>query len=661
MSTSDKIKQMTKEFIKNKSQTNLENASLEEIASDWVATKEEAKNKGVEPKKPEALNSELLQNKISEYLSNLNYGRFSPADFAHITEFCADFEYDLKDSPLKKQIETLQETMETCRLNLPKDVDIKFDEQLQSEFSRFPHLGAVNIKGNAEQIKNLPDKKNITGKTFSFTDDNDKPLANVEFTPTEGIKISCFDQDGENIQYQLTPDNHYYRINPDNSKTEIDTSSPEKMSTQDIRAYNFGNASRKIWNKFINKELDKNIKKQPTTISDNNKQKIKKTTVNEAQEGTPQTPTTRFDEKPSQQKNEGEFNNDTDNKFAPNPDELYWKEDDIIKVMFQDWFLAAANSATNFVIHQIEYAAAGAWDALKTSYTSKQSANNNKKEETKDFTQEFYGKVEKASQDNIQSIDNSAGNEAIISQLQNNTPAQEVVLSNSLLNNFAKNSGFKVEDILAQGNPEKTVPLLTSTAKLFNQFTDTYARSAILDDKMQDYHKFEGMNAEDIYAQKVKEGSQILNSILYEKIKDNPSNGSLNLYIDTLTKASKDMDKALKTGQKDYKKKNYDEHSKKPKEKKILHSYQEHLQQNEPQNLYDFAKAQEALSSTRDFVISGLKAQENELYVAKDVVDSRRKALNKTKQFVLGGLSNEPRDNTSSNQIQIPFRPQGRE
>ncbi len=660
MSTADDIRKMTQNFVENKSQSNLQNMSLEVLSQNWASAKKEPDFEQQKQNLSQSLSDEILQNKISEYMTNLEYGRFSPADFPNITEFCEEFGYKNANTDLKSKIDNLKETMETCRLNMPKELTVKFDDQLKAGFP-LPHLDQVTISGNVEQLKNLEDKKSLVGKNFTFTDDNKNLIGGVEYDDKNNAHILCTNSEGNVVEYKLSPENKLYRVNDDKTEQEINLENKEALSTQDIRAYNIAKSSQKVWKKFINKELDKNIQKPTTKFNEGG---IKTTKVNEgeAEENIPAA--TKFDEGESKKKEEGELGNEDANRHAFPNNDFQWKEDDIIKVMFQDWFLAAANSATNFALNHIEYAAAGIWDTIQSSYRNRKSDDDTPKKEEKkpDITHQFFNGIEDISQQSITNLQTAHDNQAIVDQVKGGN-VKDTVIQNDLLRDFAQQTGVDVEGLLKQGEPEKTVPLLTTMAALYAKYTDTYAKASILDEKMHDHHSFENVNPDDLYAQKRTEGGKILKRILYEGLKENPENNSLKFFQKTLEKANKDMDSAYKTSLKDYDKENYSEHGKTPKDNTVLHAYQENLNKQEPTSLYDFAREQSDIIRNRDYITQGFNMEKSELDAAEQSNFIKRQNLKRTKDFITKGLDpNKKKDmiNITDGMI-VPLRPQGRE
>ena len=661
MSTSEDIKKMTQKFVEDKSKQNLQELSIEDMAQTWSEAKETPDAEQQKENMSKVITDEILQNKINEYLVNLNYGRFSPADFAGITEFCEEFGFKYANTDLKNKIDTLQETMETCRLKMPKDVNITFDDKLKEEYAPIPHLSQITISGNEEQIKDLEDKKSISGKTFSFLDENENVIGGVEFDKNNDAHILYTNNEGNAVEYRLSNDNKFYLVNEDKSETLLDTKDAKSLSTQDLRAYNLAKASQKTWKKFINKELDKNIQKPKTTFNEDG---IKRTRVNE-EEGEQKVPqTTRFDEGESKVKAQAELNNGTDNENGFPDNKFEWKEDDIIKVMFQDWFLAAANSATSFALNHIEYAAAGIWDTIEKSYRNRPKAEPQEQPEEKpDITHQFYTEIEDVSSRSMQEQHEACNNQEIINQIRNGGNIQDIVIQNPLLRNFAQQTGVDVEGLLRRGEPDKTVPLMTSMATLYNTTVDTYARTAILDDKMKDVHSFDNMKPDSLYEQKREEGGKIIKAALFEELKKDPKANNFNMYIDILTRISKDMNQASNVAKKDYDKKRYDEHGKDPKENKTLQKYQEYLKKDTPQTLHEFANEQSAIIRNRDFIVSGLTIEQQEIEAAEHDNNLKRQRLKQSKDFILRGL-NPDKDMiniTGGNQISIPLRPQGRE
>ena len=660
MSTSDDIKKMTQKFVEDKSKQNLQGLSLENMSQVWSEAKEAPDAAQQKENMSKNITDEILQNKINEYLVNLNYGRFSPADFSKISEFCEEIGFKFANTDLKSKIDTLQETMETCRLKMPKDIDIKLDDKLKEEYARIPHLDQISISGNEAQIKDLEDKKQTIGKTFTFLDDNKNVIGGVEFDDKNDAHILYTNKDGNAVEYKLTNDNKFYMINEDKSEKLLDTQDAKSLSTQDMRAYNLAKASQKTWKKFINKELDKNIQKQKTTFNEGG---IRKTQVNEGNLEKNEAQTTKFDEGVSKPKAESDLDNNTDNENAFPDNKFEWKEDDIIKVMFQDWFLAAANSATSFALNHIEYAAAGIWDTMQKSFKSRQKEEKEKEDTKPDLTHQFFGEVEDVANKSVKAQKESCDNQLIIDQIRSGNNIQDVVIQNDLLRNFAQQTGVDVSGLLSRGEPEKTVPLMTAMAALYNTAVDTYARTAILDEKMRDVHSFDNTKADALYEQKIAEGGKIVKSILAEEMKKDPQKNNFTLFQDTLTKFSKDMNKAADLAEKDYNKKRYNEHGKEPKENKTLHQYQEHLSKGTPQSLHEFANEQAAIIRNRDFIVSGVNMEQQEIEAAAHDNNLKRQKLKQTKDFILKGLNpdKEMINVTGGNQIVVPLRPQGRE
>lgn len=670
MSTADDIKKMTQQFVENKTAQNMETLSLEDLALDWSASKDSPDFDAQTQKLAQSLNNETLQNKINEYLVDLHYGRFSPADFSSILEFCEEFGFKSAGTEFKSKIDNLRETMESCRLKMPKDVAIQADDTLQKSLP-IPYLDQVTISGNEAIIDDLPDKKSIAGKTFSFTNKNGNEIGGVEYDKNNDAHILYTNNEGNAVEYKLTKDNQFYLVNDDKTETLIDISDPKALSTQDIRAFNLAKSSQKIWNGFINKKLDKSIVKNQTTISDQDKPNTlfneankDKTTVNEGGNEEADSPTTtRFDEQTSEKKTESDINNDAANEIGEKPDELYWKEDDIIKVMFQDWFLAFANSATNWAVHQVEYAAAGVWDTIEKSYRNRKMEEQEETPEKPDVTHQFYSGIEDVSSQRTSSLRQSDDNQALIEQIRNGN-TQDAVMQNPLLRDFAQQTGIDIGGLLSRGEPEKTVPIITSMATVYAQYTDAYARASLLDEKMNDKHAYDGEKSEDLYNKKVKEAGAILSARLYKQVQNNPQQADFNIFIDTINTAAKDMNNALEFGLKDYKKERYDENGKDPKDNTVLHEYQNDLRQNEPRTLQEFTAEQSAIIRNRDYIVSGLNIEQSQLDAATQDINLRRQNAARTRQFIMGGLNSEHRmiNVTENHQAPvIPLRPQGRE
>ena len=668
MSASENIKKLNQKFVENKSKENIESMSLETLAENWKDLQENNEENNDAEKFNSFINEELMQNKVDAYISDLTYGRFSPADFDNVLEFCSAMGNKIQNPDLKKQMENLQEQMQTNRLNMSQDVSFNLTSSQKDKFP-IKNLDNVNISGNVSIIKDLNDRTQPAGKTFTFYDNKENSLGGVEFDKNNDAHILCTDLQGEVSEYKLTADNKFYKIDENQKEIELDINDYTKLATQDIKAFNLGKSAGLMWKKYTNKEFDKNIQKPKTTINEgekkspekNSKDNKKKTVtkINESEEEQSALPTTQFNEETSSPKAEGDLNNETDNEHGKKPDELYWKEEDIIKVMFEDWFLAFMNSATNWGIHQIEYAAAGIWDSLRKSYKGTASEASPSKEEKLDNTQQFYNDIKKVSQTKTENYEKSSNNQDIIEQIKAGK-LDEVLVTNDLLRNFSQQTGVDLKPILSKCDPEKSVPLLTSVAATYVKFADAYAQSSLLDSKMNSWQNHLETKPETLYEQKTQEAGKILKHLVYEEYKKNPNASNLKTLTDTLRTAASDMDKALNFSIKDFNKQNYDEQGKKPKDNALLHQYQQSINKEEPQTLLECAKDQSAIIQNRNFITAGFNNEKLELDAAQQDNAAKRELVKKTKNYIMGGLGAEkPMMNII--QPQIPYRPQGRE
>ena len=79
--------------------------------------------------------------------------------------------------------------------------------------------------------------------------------------------------------------------------------------------------------------------------------------------------------------------------------------------------------------------------------------------------------------------------------------------------------------------------------------------------------------------------------------------------------------------------------------------------------MHEFANEQAAIIRNRDFIVSGVNMEQQEIEAAAHDNNLKRQKLKQTKDFILKGLNpdKEMINVTGGNQIVVPLRPQGRE
>lgn len=608
MSIAEDIANLTAKFTEEKTQEVLAAMTLDELAQVWSDIKNDQEISTSSPEEKAAKDKdfaerskvlhdvippETLQAKMNEYIEGLANGTYSAADFTQISEFCTDFNDEFKNDAIKHRLNDLQKNIADKRLSMEKEITIIPDEKLAGQL-RIDGLDSIVIEGNQEKIAYLDNKSKIKGKTVTFKNSEGEDLAGVEFKDNKNADILMTDENGLAIHY-LISGNTFSKEEEDGTMTVLDTKNLENI--QDKKAFNFAASSLKVWNSYTKGELDNSIEKE-IKVSEGkkaDKEKRKKTKINQAGETTKisegdneqspdeiaQTPT-KFNEEVSQKKNEAPVNGDT-NKDKPNAEnELYWKEADIIDAMFKDWFLAAADAVTNWVVHQIEYTAAGIWDEFEKSYIERKAQRKKEIEQgkKKDPTQEFYGKIEETSDKYMKALNEGytgqdkgkAKNEEVIQAIKDGK-IDDVLANNELLKSLG---GFNIDakQLLTAGTPETTVPYVTGIATMAAKFADEYAKATILNERMNDKAAFKDRNVAELYESKRKEAMIVLQRQMIEDRKRNPNENASEIMFKSINECNAQMTEALKISIKDFDNGQYVDKGKNPAPNPILNQFE---------------------------------------------------------------------------------------
>ena len=654
MSTSENIKQAIAKYAENKKQEHLEEISLKDIAQQWEnLTKTD--NQEAKQNFQDTYTPEMLDKRLEEYLDALNNGKYDIADFEKINNFCQSSAMKNKNTAMDLKIDNLKSMMETKKVTFEHNTNFKLDEKQKTEL-RLNGLDQIEIQGNQDIINSLQDKTQISGKKMILKNDKSQVISTVEFDK-EGNSIITCQENGKLEKYEFSKDKKLYKYDENGNKTEINTQDKEKLSKIDKHAGMSSIVAQKAWNKYLAGEL----KPEPKRIKINEGEKNKANTVINEGENSSQKPTTRINEEEAEEKNEGEFNTGTDNQYGPEDVKLDWKEEDIIKAMFEKWFIAGINAVAEWTIEKCNHVFYGVLNEISSGIRRKpEKEEKPKPNKEKDYTQQFYEKVEETSskkmENNVKGLD--------LQSIKDDAQAgkfEEILAKNEAIRNFAKASNTDIKQLLTAGDINKTAPLLATMSAQYAQYADNYAKASLLDDKLQDKRAHENQNPEDLYDARVQEAGSILKNEVMEFTQKNKTitPKDFEKIFGTL---SKDMKEAVEIGTKDYKKGRYDENGKQPKANPKLAEYRGKLNHQEPQTLQQEANQQKAIDDMKDATLSGLKF-ENENLVMKDAENNNRKNnFQKMKNLILNGYEvDNPNRGNNQQQIQIPLKIQGRE
>lgn len=627
MSTAEDIRNLNARFYTKEMQDLLKEMPLEQLSSIWhnarlsekdpqmLAEQKDAVKKAVTP--------ESLHRKIQEYTTCLMTGDFDIGDFAKINEFCSEFALDGISDEIKKNLDNLKEKMADKRLSLENAVTIDLNRknpQSSKESSGFDMEGldSMVISGTPEIINGLDNKKLRSGKNVLFQNAAGDGLAEVAFDKDGNAELLLPSQDQSSYKtYRLNNKGQFSRINEDGTDSPFAGSEIESLEGDDKKALNCIISANKAWKKYaageydhaIGKELkvDEFEKNEPTKI-DEGKTSTKidegktSTKVNEGKPQPKPAPNkTVIEEKPDDTLDRNEFTGDQGDRGdqTQKEDEVYWKEQDIIQAMFEKWFLAAANSATNWVVHQIEYVCAGVWDQFEKGYQQRmkeQKSEDNKPKTPK--TNAVYKEIYNIHDENMDRLRSGSDPKQIAEMLQSGK-TEELIASNPYVNKLYGSSPEFLSKMLAPEQlkdpryAENVAGVIAAFITKAEEFSNKYAVTSILDRQLRDPNAFSGKSVADLYKEQQKIGLQVL----MEDIKENKEiyqeqNKEISLG-EALKDAGERISKAEKTAVNDYKKERCSENGKKPHKNPELDEFNEFIvRREEPQTMAEEAERQ---------------------------------------------------------------------
>ncbi len=667
MSTSKEIKRMLAQYSADKKQEHLQDANLKDLANYWGKVTDQKDQKQQDEFK-EAFTPEVMTQKVDSYMEMLNNGNYDIADFDKIEQFFKSFEMQGKDVSLDIKLNNLRAEMGNKKFTLEHGNAFKFSKE-QKDALRLPNIDHVEIRGNKEIVDNLQDKKDISGKSFVIRNQKAEVLSTVEYDKDGNANITC-QNEGKLQKYQISKDKRVYKFDENGNKQELNIQNKEALSKADKHAVMSGVATKKIWQEYTTGKLKPEPKK--VKINEEQKSEKNKVTINEGSENTDK-PKTRISENEAQERTDGELNTGTDNQYGPDEVKLDWKEEDIIKVMFEKWFIAALNAAAEWTIQKCEQVVYGALNGIASSMTVKREEREEpKKEKTKDYTQQFSDKITEASNKKMENNLNGLDLESVKADAKEGKYT-DILAKSDAIRNFAQATNINIGELLNKGDINKTAPLLISMSADYAKFADNYAQASLLDEKLKDKRAHENRNPEDLYDAKIQEAAAVLKNDIFEYTQKNP-NASGKDFEKLLSGLSKDMESALKVAKKDLKKGRYNENGKQPNENNDLIKHTAFLKQQEPQSLVQEAQLQQTSDEKINSAKSDLKTRNEELNAQEEELNNRRESLNQTKDRINKGKNNtqvqtqgheqeqvQTQINNQKKQISMPKRDQGRE
>lgn len=634
MSTADDIRNLNAEFYTRKMQGSLEEMPLEQLSTLWHGAQQSSNDPQILNERKNAIKKavtpESLHRKIQEYTTCLMTGDFDIGDFGKISEFCGQFELDGVSDEIKRSIDNLKEKMADKRLSLENAVTIDLNRknpQSSKEDNSFnlEGLDSIVISGTPEIINGLDNKKLRSGKNVLFQNAAGDGLAEVAFDKEGNAELLLPSQDRSSYKtYRLNNKGQFSLINEDGTNTPFADSEIESLEGEDKKALNCIISANKAWKKYaageydhaIGKELkvDELEKNEPTKIDEGKTS----TKINEGKtstkvnEGKPQPKPApnktvigeKTDDTPSKEEmstNQGDRGDQTQKE-----DEVYWKEQDIIQAMFEKWFLAAANSVTNWAVHQIEYVCAGVWDQFEKGYKQRQKEADTPSAPKTPRTNALYKEVYDIHDNNMLKLRNGSDPKQITEMLQNGKTA-ELIANNPYVNKLYASSPEFLDKMLSPEKlkdpryAENVAGVVTAFITKAEEFSNKYAVTSILDRQLRDQNAFNGQSVADLYKQQQQAGLQVL----MEDIKENREiyqerNKEITLG-EALKDAGKRISKAEKTAVDDYKKERCSENGKKPRKNPELDEFNELITpREEPRTMAEEADRQNRTDENTD-------------------------------------------------------------
>lgn len=742
MSIAEDIANLTANFKDKKVKEVLSEMSLDQMASVWSdiraahdapAEDKEAQEKDFKEKNDmlhEIVTPKKLQAQINEYMEGLANGNYSPADFTKISEFCTSFSDEFKNDTIKNTLNEMKKRLEEKRLEVEQPLSIINDKL--PERINIQDLDSIIIEGDKEKISALEDKTQANGKTISFKGPEDKDLGKVSFDELGGADITFVNENNEPQHYQISADGKLTYL-PEGQEPQSWTldeirGNQQGLTKETKQALQLAGAAKKVWNGYQKGELDNSVEKTTIVKESGNSTRIDQgkeapkdkgpTKVDEGhEEEDPLAPTKINEDQTPQKGGEASVDSGTKNEKPTPEDELYWEEKDIIEAMFKEWFLKAANAVTNWVVHQIEYAAAGIWNEFEAALNQRKSQLKEKEEEDKknNKTKDVYGKVRKASEKQMTPLANASKKKAQKETIEAVKAGNidEAIANNKLLKSLEIYVDPKA--LLTQGAPETTVPFAMGIGTMAAKFSDDYAQASILNAQMNNPDAFKGKDINQVYADKVNEAQQILMRQMLVYQKQHPNEDPAKAMYTTIELCTKDMKKAKEIAIEDFNKDHYIENGRNPNKNEILECYEqiaaiqrevnenqnedasrshpkdehrhegdeppapqpkdehghegeetpspqpkdEHRHGNdEPTSLPEEANRQVDIDSKIEYIKSGLQMENADLEGREQDVIRRQQNLQNTKDIVLGGLGVNNSKTQESDQWHAPLLPE---
>lgn len=696
MSIADEIRNMNSKFLESKTQESLKSMTLENLAQEWRRideqlakedlSKEPDAKKNTMSKLANAITPEGFKSKLDDYLVSLTSNQYHAGDFHDINTLMDDYATINNKDDIKQRITNLKSKIAERRLAVNNPINLNLSDK---------NLGfeSINLEANSDIVGSLTDKKSNKGKTITFKNSQKEDIAGVEFDKDGHADIMLTSSDGKASHYMLYNDGSFGIVH--NEKAH--PIEADKMSDKDKKAFEFANQAKTIWNDFAEGKVDKNIEKDEGINVNEANTEEKVVTVNQEQKNTSKVnefnplinmidPTkSKINEGESNgplKKEEGELNAGDLNPRAKKEDEEYWKEGDIIDTMFK-WLVSGANSATNFCVHQMEYAAGAIWDQFEKDVINAKAVEVEKANTTqkmqKEVTDIHNKEMKETKKDcNINNVSNLIKNNQLNSLLDNNPAFAALYEKSPHLQQL-----MSPEYLNSDANRKTAASVISSTLTMTEAFSNKYALASIMEEKIKNKAAFKDANMEEVFNAQKQQGLAIFLKNIDKHVLKNRSSvtndqEAATLFTTAMTNSITKIDAAITQNNTAIEFEKYSEKGKNPDtnvhlaELNSLLNYQPNQQQERqqpvpaPETLSQEVENDRRESDFQKFIKNGFEHEEATAAGQEENLAQRRQQFNTTRNTILLGLGEpiqspmpplkEASDEAQKPRIPFPYR-----
>lgn len=699
MSIADEIRNMNNSFLATKTQEKLKEMPLEKLAEEWLSVdtglKKDAqnadgssidKNKYLQSKKEimdklaQVLTPEIFKQKTDEYYASVLKDNYNTADLSGVSALLGDYPAPAGD--VKDVVDYTKSLVVSKKECVEKPVDLNIAN---------PNLNYTNvtIQAHKETVDSLADKKNIAGKTLTFKNQQGENIADTTFHKGGDMSISLPDENNQHRHYRITKDGNLMREEGNAGSGESQTASmrpvdPAQMSPLDKQAYTMANEAKNIWKEYADGNLDDKISKEtPVTVNEgaenegvnvneqNNEIEVNQDTrestkVNEFNPLVNMIDPTKINEGESpkpQPKNEGDINGDDLDQPTRRPDEVYWKEADIIDTMF-GWLVDGANAATNFVVHRIEDVACGIWSQLNKSWIRQKE----EKVKTANSTELMHKELSNLHNARLKRAEKSCSVKNINKLLESGN-IQTILDENpafaALYGQMPHLQKLTSPEQMADKEKRKiSASAISGVITLTEAFSNKFALASMMDEKIQKKSAFNNEDRDEIYTARQKEGIGVFLKAVNENFQKNKTNAApgkddaviltetMEQIIDGIKKANDHNSKAVEQGKYDEKNQTPDINVALGKFKKYLPREQTPQNRNthQPETLRDEVSSAERDANAHNSARNQLNNEEAELNGREEDLQKRRERVKQTRDNINGTEHQSENQNSNENE-----------